>query len=56
MYINGDLIAVSTIMKNNALVEAPSSIHIGATANSNMSIDYVLNGRIDQPRLINSTV
>lgn len=56
MYINGDLIAVSTIMKNNALVGASDTIFIGATANSNMVNDHVLNGRIDQPSVWDRTL
>jgi len=49
MYINGQLISVSTIMKNDALIRSPSSIRVGAVASSNWNNDNAFNGKIDQP-------
>ena len=49
MYINGQLISVSTIMKNTALKSNPSSIRIGAVFQSNWKNDNTFNGKIDQP-------
>ena len=56
MYINGQLISVSTIMKNDALLGSPASVRVGAVTVSNWKNDNAFNGKIDQPAVWQRTL